>query len=170
MEELEKTDARSGSLVTISGGSLMSLSTQSGAVVNMSGGSVLDSIYASNGVVVNISGGNFIHDDFDRSIKASAGSEINLFGTEFLIDGTRLHFLTLGEAFTLVDRGALLSGVLADGSVFDLDLNSTQPATFSDYFEPGSTLTLTLVMVPAPASSVLLGLAAVTALVRRRTV
>ena len=74
---------------------------------------------------------------------AFGGSVVNLLGTEFLIDGVPLDSLVAGEAFTINDRDVTLSGLLADGTPFDFDLNGTN--TFvEDFFDPDSTLTVTL--------------------------
>ena len=86
---------------------------------------------------MNISGGSV-----GGQFEARSGSKVNLFGTDFLIDGVALTEPSVGEAFGLTDRGVLLSGVLADGSPFQFDVSSR-------YFSPDATLTLTLVPEPA---------------------
>ena len=78
-------------------------------------------------------------DGFD----AESGSMVNLMGTEFLIDGVPLDSLVAGEAFTINDRDVTLSGLLADGTPFSFELNST--VSFGeDFFAPDATLTVTL--------------------------
>ena len=74
---------------------------------------------------------------------AESGSIVNLLGSEFLLDGVLLENLVVGEAFTITERDVSLSGVLADGTPFDFDLNRTD-TIFGDFFAPGSTLTVTL--------------------------
>ena len=63
--------------------------------------------------------------------------------------------MTIDDAFTINDRDVILSGLFADGSAFSFDLSSAVPSdfgfTFDDFFDPDSTLTVTLV------SAVLLG-------------
>ncbi|MGP1308664.1 MAG: beta strand repeat-containing protein [Phycisphaerales bacterium] len=104
--------------------------------VNITGGAVGAGVDAFNGSTVNISGGA-IGDDFDAMI----GSTINLFGTSFLLDGVELTDLVFGEAFTITTRDVTLSGLLADGSAFEFDLNSTNAAG-ADFFSTGATITV----------------------------
>lgn len=120
------------------------------STVNISGGSVgrVQGIAAFNSTV-NISGGTF----GDRFF-VEVGSKINLRGTEFLLDGVLLDELTPGEPFTIAERGgAVLSSTLADGSPFELTLN-TDLLTAVDYFDHTATLTVTL--VPEPSGVLLL--------------
>ena len=131
--------ANSGSVVNISGGTLgISFRAEAGSLVNISGGTLGDNFDAEAGSVVNISGG--IPGEI---FEAFAGSEVNLFGSEFFIDGLPMDNLLLDQAFTITDRDVTLSGLLADGEPFSFRINSVdQP--FRDFFEPGSTLTVTL--------------------------
>jgi len=110
----------------------------SGSEVNISGGTVSGRLDANSGSEVNISGGT-VDDVFD----AESGSMVNLMGTEFLLDGVLLDSLVAGEAFTINDRDVTLSGLLADGTPFEFDLNSTTNF-FEDSFAPDATLTVTL--------------------------
>ena len=131
--------ANSGSEVNISGGTVSGkLGAFSGSVVNISGGTVSGRLDAESGSEVNISGGT-VDDVFD----AESGSMVNLMGTEFLLDGVLLDSLVAGEAFTINDRDVTLSGLLADGTPFEFDLNSTTNF-FEDSFAPDATLTVTL--------------------------
>ena len=129
-----------GSVVNISGGSF-ELFNAEGGVVNISGGSFGDGFDSGFGSVLNISGGSF-GDDFDVS-----SGEVNLFGGEFALDGVPLEDLTMGEAFTIVDRGQTLSGLFADRSEFNFDLN-VDNVLGGDFFDSDVTLTVTLVEVP----------------------
>ena len=61
--------------------------------------------------------------------------------------------LTIGDAFTIVNRNVTLSGLLADGSPFSFDL-LTGNRFSREYFDPDATLTVTLV---PPAPEVILG-------------
>ena len=91
--------------------------------------------------MVNISGG-----DLEGFLNAEVDSNVNLFGSNFVLDGVLLDDLTESEAFTILDRDVTLSGVFADGSAFSFDLNSELPGgVFVDEFVPGATLTVTLV-------------------------
>ncbi len=150
-------DANSGSVVNISGGSVGDyFGALSGSVVNISGGSVGERSRAHTDSVVNISGGsigarfqvnsggvvNIRGGEFGASF--TAFGEVNLFGTEFFLDGELLETLVLDETFTITTRaGAVLSGTLTDGSAFSFDLMS-RFISGEDYF-PSDTLTVTLV-------------------------
>ena len=151
-----------GSETKISGGSVNNL-IASGSEVNISGDSVINSFRASDGSEVNIRGGSFgnrfsIDDGSVVNISggsvgdsvvfmANFGSVVNLLGSDFVLDGVLLDDLILGEAFTIPDRDVRLSGSLADGSTFSIDLNSEfiRFDPLRDTFDPGATLTVTLV-------------------------
>jgi len=151
-------DAYSGSVVNISDGVVLeNFDAYSGSVVNISGGEVGSSFDAESGSEVNISGG-VIGDRF----AAKSGSSINLFGSDFVLNGVPLDdSLTIDSEFMISDRDVTLSGLFADGSSFSFDLNSEPPGVdfnygfpspqLDDFFDPASTLTVTLV------SPVLLG-------------
>lgn len=159
----ELFNANPGSIVNISGGNVGALfNANFGSTVNISGGNVGSSFAALSDSTVNISGGT-VGDTFT----AESGSTVNLFGTSFLIDGAELTALVLGEAFTTTERDVTLSGVLADGSAFDFDLNSAFSDS-QDYFDSGATLTVTL--VPEPTSLALLGLGGLALATRRSRV
>ena len=129
--------ANDGTEVNISGGTLnFSFSARSGSLVNISGGSASGghSIFiAGEGSVVNINGGESVASgglsvasggggaQTDAFI-AEAGSEVNLFGSDFALDGVLLENLDLGKN-TIFDRNVTLSGLLEDGSPFSFDLN-----------------------------------------------
>ena len=95
-----------------------------------------------SGSTLNMSGGSL-----DGTIEASSNSEINLFGTEFSIDGIELDSLVLNETFTLPDRNVTLTGRFADGLGFNFQLNDTVPdfPRREDFFASDSRLTLTRV-------------------------
>jgi len=132
-----------GSVVNISGGSF-ELFNAEGGVVNISGGSFGDGFDSGFNSVLNISGGSF-GGDFDVS-----SGEINLFGGNLALDGVPLEGLTMGEAFTVANRGQTLSGMFADRSEFSFDLNVGN-VLGGDFFDSDVTLTVTLVEVdPAP--------------------
>ena len=116
---------------------------------------------------MNISGGSFA-DSFD----ARSGSTVNLFGTEFFLNDTLIDASTLGETITIFDRGddVILSGLFADGTRFDFELNSGAvfPNT-RDSFDSGATLTITrVVAVPEPGCGLTLATMSLVLLVRRR--
>ena len=145
--------ATSGSEVNISGGNVdMLFSAFPGSEVNISGGTVGSRFEARSGSQVNLSGGT-VGDGF----QAFSGSEVNLFGTEFFLDGMLLDELIVGEAFTITDRDVTLSGLLADGSAFSFDLNLSS-VFGEDYFDTGSTLTVTQVPEPSTAAGLITAL------------
>jgi len=120
-----------------------------GSKINISGGMVGANFQSISGSQVNISGG-FVGNGF----RAPAGSEINLLGTRFALDGIEFtDVLTMNVPLTITDREVILSALLVDGSRFSFTLNS-QFTSGQDFFDPGATLTVTL--VPEPASGLLL--------------
>lgn len=136
-----------GSVVNLSGGVVETgFDAYSGSVVNMSGGDINGSFGAKNGSVVNIRGGTFGETRNNVfGFFANSGSEVNLFGSNFALDGVSLDdSLTIDEAFTITDRGVLLTGEFDDGSPFSLDLG-TAAASFPGSIRADATLTVTLV-------------------------
>ena len=109
------------------GASVIRFDANTGSTVNISGGSVGNSFEAHSGSIVNISGGS-VGNFFDANIRqyreyqrrkhvgvgldVFSGSEINLFGTEFRLDGVLLEDLEFGQAFTVVDRECDLFGCI----------------------------------------------------------
>ena len=162
-------NASSGSTVNISGGDVgVGFDARSGSTVNISGGTFGDNIQAFDGSTINISGGTF-GNDFD----IFSGSTVNLFGTEFFLNGSLIDASTLDEPFTIFDRGedVVLSGVFADGTLFDFDLNPNNPLFSSlDFFDSDSTLTITrvAVAVPEPGCGLTLATMSLVLLARRR--
>ena len=148
----------SGSGVNISGGSIRSSFTlRPGTVGDISGGVFVDlGRFFNDDGILNISGGAFDTLIVNASVANISGgifdgpfhsgravSVANIFGSEFAIDGVKLDDLQFGQVVTITDRDVTLSGVLADGEPFSFDLNSA--SSFSnDYFDPDSTVTVTL--------------------------
>lgn len=169
----------SGSTVNISGGTFGDTFDANGGTVNISGGTVGDGFDANPGSTVNISGGsvggafeafsgstvNISGGTVGGGFDANSGSTVNLFGTSFILDGVELTNLVLGEAFTITDRNVTLTGVLADGSVFDFDLFDSFVFP-EDYFDTNASLTVTL--VPTPGATGVLSLGCLLAMRRRR--
>ena len=156
-----------GGTVSISGGTVGSDFFALGSTVNISGGTV-GSNFQAGGSTVNITGGAFGND-----FNATYGSTVNLFGTEFFLNGSLVDALTVGETITIFDRGedVVLSGVFADGTLFDFDLIPNNPffPAFVDFFDPSSTLTITRVAaIPEPGCGLTLATMSLVLLVRRR--
>ena len=140
--------------VTITGGKVGdSFEADAGSKVTITGGTIGADFAARRGGEVTISGGT-IGDGF----RANNGSTVNLVGLSFALDGEDFgDELTLGQPFTLHDRDVSLSGLLADGSQFNFELNSIFQSS-EDFFSPGTTLTLRLVPEPGSAVVTLLGI------------
>ena len=126
----------------------------------ISGGTVGDFFDAFSGSEVTISAGTI-----GVGFSARDGSTVNLVGLSFFLDGENIDDrLTPDVPFVLDDRDVLLSGRLADGSVFDFELNTIDSFGQFDFFSPDATLTLRLIPEPTTAALTLLG---VVGLVRR---
>ena len=139
--------AHEDSTVTISGGTVAELFALEGSVSTMIGGS-LNRLCAWHGIV-NIAGGSL-----DGVIEARIGSQVNLFGSQFILDGIDItDSLTRGEPFTMASRDVTLSGLLNDGSPFSIDMNSRRAGYEDDFIDPSSQLTLTLMSVPEPSTT-----------------
>ena len=152
------------SLQLTSGQELVSWTVvETGGSLTVSGGTIIGNVDVWNGAEVSISGGSVAdgYDPYGRPnfLGAHGDSKVNVFGTQFVLDGTDItSAFNPNVPFTVNDRDVLLTGLLTDGSSFSFDLF---------YFSPGATLTLTL--VPEPSSLVLLiGLTAATMARKRR--
>ncbi|MFK7770352.1 MAG: PEP-CTERM sorting domain-containing protein [Mariniblastus sp.] len=146
--------AEAGSLLNISGGTFEDGFETSG-IATITGGIFDDDFTASDGSLVNISGGIFGDD-----ILFEFGSEVNLFGSNFLLDGVLLDdSLQFGDTF-LIDDGDLLLGIFVDGSDFSFDLTKIGGGALS--------VTLARSAVPEPSGISLLCLAGVAMFSRRR--
>ena len=133
-----------GSVVNISGGTIGNdFVAASNSEINIGGGFLGRGFTVNSGSVVNISG-LFIADFF-----AASGSVVNVFGSDFALDGQMLDDrLTIDEAFIIDDREVILTGLYPDGTPFRFGLNAN---SFSSYYlnrlslDSGATLTVTLV-------------------------
>ena len=85
--------------------------------------------------VVNISGG-----EIEPRFQINSGSEVNLFGTEFFLDGVAVDFVD-GESITILDRDVKITGTLLDGTSFEFDLSGVDFG-FLSFFSSEATLTL----------------------------
>jgi len=142
-------DAGAGSVVNISGGSVGGLfHAREGSVVSVTGGTIGPSFRAYGGGLVRLAGGTF--GDFFR---ADAGSTVEIIGSSFTLDGAALDGLTPGGTLPIGQRGgALLEGVFADGTAFEFELNGQ--LYNGDVFDPGATLSVTLVPSPGVLAAV----------------
>ena len=138
-------DCQPGCLVTISGGSFGTdfntrfNSNDGDANVTISGGTFAG-FFINQGSNTEISGG-----DFDTFRNTDSGS-VNFTGTEFTVDGVPITDLGTTE---INDRNVTLAGVLADGSAFSFELDTTVPANLEggsgDFFSSAGSVSVTLV-------------------------
>ena len=124
-----------------------------GGEANISGGTMSDLTVRSSDVT--ISGGTL---NGFLAIEAVAGggplgtppgSNVNLLGSDFALNGTPIDGLVVGEAFPITDRDVTLSGLLADGSPFSFDLNTSQNAG-QDFIASNATLRVTVAGTSEP--------------------
>ena len=127
-------ESNAGSEANISGGNLGDIVARGS--INISGGIVESLLQANSGSEVTISGGSI------DAIAASAGSQLNIIGREFFVDGQELDALVPGEAFTVTDRDITLSGSLANGQPFSFLFNPNFSA--NGFLSANATLTVTL--------------------------
>jgi hypothetical protein len=101
---------------------------------------------------VTISGGSF-----EGEIVAKSGSNVNLMGSNFELDGVPIVGLELGQPYTITERDARLTCRLADGTSFSFDLNSVVEYSYSassgDYCSRSATLHVTRIVDDEPESS-----------------
>jgi hypothetical protein len=132
-------NALSGSAVNLVGGSIgVDFKAYPGITVNISGGSVERMYSASFETVTNISGG-----EIGSQFGVGSGSITNLFVFSLSIDGVAVD-LSDGEEFLIESReGSKLVATLADGSLFDLNLNNNT-VLGDDFVSSGARLTAML--------------------------
>ena len=158
---VESINATSGGQVNVGGGSVGSFNALEGSLVTVEGGSLGD-FDAFSGSETNISGGSF-----GGVFSAFSESDVNLFGTEFLVDGVLLDGLELGESFEVDVRDVTLSGLLSDGSSFEFELISV--FNDDDFFASDANLTVTLTaVVPEPGVAIVMMFGGIGSLLRRR--
>lgn len=162
-----RIDADDGSTINISGGELnfigvssSSSSSPNTGLVSVSGGSVyeFDLEYHADAF---ISGGQFgagggsftageksnvtiAGGEFAGAFRGIFESEVHLIGSDFKLDGVPVTPAAIGQKLIVGQRDQTLSGILADGSAFDVFLRTASPGTTSiDYFSSQALLTLT---------------------------
>ena len=110
--------APDGTEVNVSGGSFGRFFAEHGSVVNITGGWIRSGLEAFEGSLVNLSGGSV-----GRRFGAHEGSDVNIFGGDFRVNGTPVAGLdTAGDIVDVnLPFGAALSGTYADGTPFVLE-------------------------------------------------
>jgi hypothetical protein len=142
-------------LVNISGGTIGSHSSAGSTQITMTGGSIGDSFTISGSAHLDLFGGS-IGSHLELT---SVGTPVmNVHGTQFEINGVPIPGLSNpGDSLVEDTRGgAVLTGVLADGSPLSFQLNNF-PVSGQDLFTIGS---LQLTVVPEPTSVALAGFGA----------
>lgn len=150
--------------VRVTGGSLNSIALNTGSTLNMSSGRIR---HALTGVGnVNITGGtidgeilpngtatiNVYGGDIDAAIVlVSHNVKFNLFGTAFYLDGVPIN-LQYGVPHPLSANNQTLTAILADGSPFDMLLDTSSAVEFKDSYTGGL---ITVTLVPEPATILL---------------
>lgn len=173
-----ESHAYAGSVVNVTGGTLgWQFKANADSLVRISGGVVEQYLTAYSGSRYEISGGVIGPDvsfqggshvisggEFQGPVRAYYGTRVDVIGTDFMLDGAPIEGLALGETITIETRTGSLSGTLADGSSFDFSLSFDNWLTggFGDH------TTLTVTLVPAPATTGAFALAACALGVRRR--
>ena len=169
----------SGGVANISGGVIgSSFNVRDGGVATITNGEIGSSFRPNAGSEVTISGGQavgFFANEGDTTISGGdfdntsifgfhnlSGSELNLIGTEFFLDGE-----AVGTSGIITDRDVTLTGTLLDGTAISFVLNSdTSLNALNDVFAADSTLAVTV--IPEPTSLALLGLGGLLLARRRR--
>ena len=148
-----------GGTINISGGTIEAgfaigrTPVTDGGEANISGGTISDLTVRSSDVT--ISGGTLNGFLAIEAVSGGGpfgtieGSNVDLLGGDFALNGTPIDGLVVGEAFTINDRDVTLSGLLADGSPFSFDLNTSQIGG-QDFIASNATLRVTVAGVSEP--------------------
>ena len=179
-----------GSELNISGGTFGDDINIDRSNLNISGGVVVGNLRISSSTDANISGGTVGNLEVaDSEVNISGGTvesfdvvgaeaQVNFIGSGFQFNGVELDTLLIADQidplqpdqpFTIVARNITLSGFLADGEEFSVELNTGQSSS-SNFFGGTSTVTVTLASVPEPSSSAFITLVVALGLARRRRV
>ena len=127
-----------GGVVNIDGGIFTDDTAFSDTIVNLDGGvlggnvvafegselnlfsGTIDELVAGSGAQINLHGGTF-----ESSLRVNAGSVIDVFATEFFIDGIEVEFADFDTPQVIPDLNFRLSGTFADGSTFQYLVRSS---------------------------------------------
>ncbi|MCA9235207.1 MAG: hypothetical protein KDA44_07035 [Planctomycetales bacterium] len=116
-----------------------------GSVLTIEGGQINSSLFAHRGGTLNLKGGYT-----GGLLGIDAESFVNFVGTEFYLDGSRIEDLVPGESYVISDRGIVLSGVLEDGTEFQLLLGGTG----REGYDIKGEIAVALTVVPEPSGLV----------------
>ncbi|MDA8563770.1 hypothetical protein N9L06_04885 [Mariniblastus sp.] len=144
---------RGNSTLEILGGNVESFGTLTNASATVNGGAFT---FMDNNGELNLISGDV------GTFRALPNSVVNIFGTDFAIDGVPITGLTLNTPSVVFERDMTLSGTLSDGSTFSNFLDSMTPISELDFgpFDdledlesvPGfasTTATINVILVPA---------------------
>ena len=140
------------SQATISGGSIDDLKAEDGAQIAISGGSIRGSLYTFDSSQVDICGGSM-----GGELGLEFASIITILGSDFAVDGEDFGYGELTSIFGgnwCDEPFRHLTGILASGELLDNDFRIGHDAR--------------IVLVPEPASAVMLGLGSLFLALRRR--
>jgi len=153
-----------GTIVNLHDGSLVrDALALAGSEVNLFGGTI-DDLIAGAGSEVNIFGGNF-----ENRLTGNLGSTIDVFATEFFINGGEVEFTDFDIPLLIENRNFLLSGVFLDGSEFQYFVGSSLVGDILVPFDATFQLNLAgASAVPEPSAAFLLALGGMMMLSKRR--
>jgi len=149
-----------GANILIDGGAIYDQFELSNSTLTMLSGAIGTTMRAYSGTNVAVFGGrvNGVQIVFANAVidfhggatdlarfEIHPGAELNLFGSDFAIDGAPIAGLIPGQSVEITERDVILSGVLTDGSPFSFPLNSDSAA--NDYVDFAASVTVT--QVPA---------------------
>ena len=127
------TGGEVGSFFQVRGNSSLELSGGSLEGFGIIGGAATGVVTGGSFNIADISGPLDIYGGDFRTFRVFTGGSVNLFGTDFAIDGVPIAGLTLGQQFVVGDRNVTLTGTLSDGSTFS---NLLDPVTTGLNFNP----------------------------------
>ncbi|MDB2686800.1 PEP-CTERM sorting domain-containing protein, partial [Mariniblastus sp.] len=107
--------------------------------------------------------------NFQNQLLATDDSAVDVFATEFSINGMEVEFTDFDNPLLIEDRDLLLSGVYSDGSEFQYFVSSS-PTIGNFLVSPEARFRLNLVStaVPEPSAAFLLALGGMAMIGRRR--
>lgn len=118
-----------GSVFTMTGGEIMAPPPNMSGAINLAVSSDSKAVISGGRIEGTVAvGGEFLLAGGTISrMRASKDSNVQIFGTYFMVDGVDLTpGLIQNSPLTISDRDVLLSGTLADGTEFQIDLNSSR--------------------------------------------
>jgi hypothetical protein len=159
--------------VSVHGGEVLHLDLATNAKFHLSGGFV-SGLSMTSGVRADISGGSVGTNEY-AAISASSGSDLTLFGIQFLLDGASIAGLTApGSSVIIPNRnGEILQAFLADGTLMKLYMDDvlippSAGGTPRSVFANGAIVRLVLVPEASTATLAIAGLLPMLGFQRRK--